>query len=257
MPELDHFYDTLFELSNQDRYNILQSLRVENINVSNMAKHLSLTTQEVSRHINRLSEVGLIEKTDSGEYRLTEYGLLILHQLTGMMFATMNREYFRDHLTLDLPSRHISRLNELKESRLVTDIMIVFADIERIIREAKEYIWRLTDRYNMMALPQLEEATDRGVYFRLMQTKYFQYPPDWPGPGVVLRDAGLRGVFEVRASAEANVFIAMNEKEVAILSFPMEKNQFDYRGFTSTDPTFHGWCKDVYGYYWGSAKPVV
>ena len=256
MPEPDHFHDILFELSNQDRFHILQALQIERFNVTNMSKHLSLTTQETSRHLTRLSEANLIEKTITGEYCLTPYGKLILSQVSGMYFSTTNREYFADHKTDDLHGEFCSRLMELRESRLVMDVMVVFANIERIIDEANEYICRITDRYNMMVLPKLEEATARGVDFKLMQTKDFQYPPDWPGPGVVLREARQKGNFEVRSSDAANLFLAMNEKEVAVLAFPMEKNLFDYRGFTSTDVSFHKWCLDAFNYYWDSARPV-
>jgi predicted transcriptional regulator len=252
----DHFHDILFELSNQDRYSILQTLKTQSYNVTNLAKLLNLTTQETSRHLTRLTATNLIEKTISGEYILTGYGTLILDQLLGTLFVTSNNEYFANHFTTHMPSEYISRLNELENSHLESDVMVVFANIERIIDEAEEYIWRLTDRYNMMALPKLEEATERGVTFRLMQTRYFQYPPDWPGQGIVLREARLSEKFYVRTSNEANLFIAMNEEEVAVLAFPMDKNVFDYRGFSSKDPLFHKWCRDIFEHYWAEASPV-
>ena len=256
MPDIEHFHDILFELSNEDRFNILQSLTSENYNVTNMSRHLALTTQEASRHLNRLAEVGLITKSVSREYELTSYGKLVLSQATGIMFATSNKEYFIDHKTDDIPLEFLCQLTKLRESKLVNDVMVSFANIDRIIEEATEYIWRLTDRYNMMSLPKLEAATERKVNLKLMQTKDFQYPPEWPGPGIVLKEARLKGKFEVRHSSEANVFIAMNEKEVAILALPMENNLFDYRGFTSSDPKFHDWCREIFHFYWANATPV-
>ncbi|MCW4012557.1 MAG: DUF1724 domain-containing protein [Candidatus Bathyarchaeota archaeon] len=256
MPTSSHFHELLFELSNEDRYIILQTLKTRDLNVTNIARELSLTTQESSRHLNRLAEHGLIEKIIRGEYTLTEYGALVLRQAEGLLFASSNRDYYQTHKIPSLPTRFISRLCELDESRMVSDVMVVFALIERIIDEAEEYIWRLTDRYNMMSLPKLEAATERGVEFRLMQTKHFQFPPDWPGVGVILKEARLRGVFDVRTSSEANLFIAMNEKEVAVLGFPMDDNQFDYRGFSSSDPDFHLWCRDLFEYYWAKSLPV-
>lgn len=256
MPTSDYFFDMLFELSNQDRYNILQMLNKENYNVTTIANHLSITTQETSRHINRLVEAGLTQKTISGEYGLTPYGMLMLKSVSDLLFFTSNKDYFTEHLASDLPTRFFSRLNELNESRLISDVMVVFANIERIIEEANEFVWRLTDRYNMMSLPELERATAKHVQFRLLQTKYFQYPLNWPGPGVVLRDARLEGVFEVRSSSMANLFLAMNENEVAVLAFPLRNNVFDYRGFSSKDLKFLEWCKEVFEYHWRNAVPV-
>lgn len=122
--------------------------------------------------------------------------------------------------------------------------MVVIHNIEKMIREAEECIYRLTDRYLMMALPDLEEAVDRG----------FEFPPDWPGEGVILREARLRGQFQVRASDSALIFIAMSEKEVAALAFPSAEGQFDYLGFTASDEGPHRWCRDLYLHYWDAAR---
>ena len=99
MSDIDHFYDIFFELSNKGRYNILQALVKRSYNVTSMAKHLTLTTQESSRHLNRLGEVRLIKKNVSGEYELTNYGRLILSQVSGILFASSYRDYFIDHKT--------------------------------------------------------------------------------------------------------------------------------------------------------------
>ena len=132
--------------------------------------------------------------------------------------------------------------------------MVVIHNIEKMIREAEEYIYRLTDRYLMMALPDLEEAVDRGVELRLMRTREFEFPPDWPGEGVVLREARLRGQFQVRASDSALIFIAMSEKEVAALAFPSAECRFDYLGFKASDEEAHRWCRDLYLNYWDAAR---
>ena len=256
MPATSHFHDLLFELSNEDRYKILQNLTEQENNVTSIARNLSITTQEASRHLNRLHENGLVEKNANSEYCITEYGKMVLRQSAGLIYTSSNREYYTNHLIPNLPTAYVSRLSELDESRLVNDVMVIFALIERIIDEAEEYIWRLTDRYNMMSLPKLEAATKRGVKFRLMRTKHFQFPPDWPGVGVILKDARLVGLFDAKISHDANLFIAMNEKEVAVVAFPMENNVFDYRGYTSTDLDFHNWCRELYQYYWDRAEPV-
>ncbi len=256
MPATSRFHELLFELSNEDRYNILHTLKQEENNVTNISRILSITTQEASRHLSRLSESGLVCKTTTGEYCLTGYGYMVLRQSAGLIYTSSNREYFTNHQIPELPAGFVSRLPELDTSRLINDVMVVFALIERIIDEAEEYIWRLTDRYNMMSLPKLEAATERDVAFRLMRTKHFQFPPDWPGVGVILRDARLGGLFDAKASNEANLFLAMNEKEVAVLAFPTANNVYDYRGYTSSDPDFHNWCRDVFTYYWNEAEPV-
>ena len=256
MQPTDHFFDIFFELSNSYRYNVLKMLSEENFNSTAIAKHLSITTQETSRHLSRLVNAGLAYKTQTGEYDLTPYGYIIGHSVSNLLFITHNKSYFSEHSMSETPDRFLSRLNELESCNQIMDVMVVFANIERIIEEAEDYVWRLPNRYNMMSLPELEKATERGVEFKLLQTKQFKFPPDWPGPGVILKDARLNGVFEVRNNPDANIFLAMNEKEVAILAFPLNENSFDYRGFSSKDLKFLGWCTEVFDYYWQTASQV-
>jgi predicted transcriptional regulator len=251
---MENLCDILFEVSNEDRLRILKALQEEPRNLTPLARKLGLSTQEASRHAVRLSEVGLAAKDSEGLYTLTPYGRLTLSQLRGIEFTSHHKDYFNAHTAEDLPSEYGARLGELSGATPVDDVMVVIHNIERMIREAEEYIWRLTDRYLMMALPDLEEAVNRGVEFRLMRTRDFEFPPDWPGEGVILREARLRGQFQVRASDSALIFIAMSEKAVAALAFPSVEGRFDYLGFTSSDEESHRWCRDLYLHYWDSAR---
>ena len=251
---MEDLCDILFEVSNEDRLRILKALREEPRNLTALARSLGLSTQEASRHAARLSAVGLAAKDPEGLYALTPYGCLTLDQLRGIEFTSRCRDYFNAHTAEDLPPEYGARLGELSCATPVEDVMVVIHNIEKMIREAEEYIYRLTDRYLMMALSLLEEAVDRGVEFRLMRTRDFEFPPDWPGEGVILKEARLRGQFQVRASDSALIFIAMSEKEVGALSFPSAKGRFDYLGFTASDEESHRWCLDLYLHYWDAAR---
>jgi len=251
---LEHLCDLLFEVSNEDRLRMLRRLEEGAMNVTGLSRGLGLTTQEVSRHISRLGETGLVKKATDGQYSLTSLGRLTLRQIEGLEFTSRHNKYFINHTVEDLLASFVYRIGELEGSSRVDDVMVVFNNVERMIREAEEYVWRLTDRYLMMALPELEAATDRGVEFRLMKSKGFEFPPDWPGPGKILAKARADGVFKLRESDAARVFIAMSEKEVAALAFPTTEGRFDYFGFASKDEGTHRWCSDVFQYYWDRAQ---
>jgi predicted transcriptional regulator len=252
--KLEDLCDLFFELSNEDRMKILRELQKDSTNITGLSQAIDVTTQEVSRHVSRFLERDVVSKDGSGAYWLTPFGDLVLSQIQGLSFASRHRDYFKAHVLSDLPTNFLCRIGELSEGILVDDVMLVFHNVERIIDEAEEYIWRLTDRYNMMSLPHLEAATGGGVQFHLLQTKAFEYPPGWPGPGEVMKEARLQGTLKVKISDSANIFIAMSEKEVAVVAFPFENGRFDYLGFTSSDGRVHGWCSDVFQYYWERAK---
>ena len=251
---MESLCDLLFEVSNEDRLRILKALLEEPMNLTALARSLDFSTQEASRHAARLSDVGLAAKDSNGLYALTPYGRLTLGQLKGIEYTSRHRDYFSTHTAESLPPEYGARLRELSGATLVEDVMVVVHAIEKMIREADEYIYRLTDRYLMMALPDLEMAVDRGVEFRLMRTRDFEFPPDWPGEGVILNEARLRGRFQIRASDSALMFIAMSEKEVAALAFPNAEGRFDYLGFTASDVETHRWCRDLYLHYWDAAR---
>jgi len=251
---LERLCDVMFELSNEDRLRILRELEGEVAIVTGLSNRLGLTNQEVSRHLSRLGDVGLTTKAPDGQYSLTSFGGLALRQIEGLEFTSEHKEHFVDHTVENLPAGFVYRIGELEGSAYIDDVMVVFNNVERMIREADEYIWRLTDRYLMMVLPELEAATDRGVEFRLMQSKDFEFPPDWPGPGRILAKARVESVFKLRESNSARIFIAMSEKEVAALAFPTTEGRFDYFGFTSKDEGTHGWCSDVFQHYWDRAR---
>jgi len=251
---LEDLCDLFFELSNEDRMKILRELQGSSANITGLSRAIDISTQEVSRHVSRFLERDVVNRDSSGAYWLTPFGELVLNQIQGLSFASEHRDYFKDHVLSDLPTNFLCRIGELGGSDLVDDVMLVFHNVERIIDEAEEYIWRLTDRYNMMSLPRLEAATGRGVQFRLLQTKGFEYPPNWPGVGEVMSDARIKGTMKVKLSDSANIFIAMSEKEVAVVAFPSANGRFDYLGFTSRDRRVHGWCAEVFQLYWERAR---
>ncbi len=121
----------LFEVSNEDRLKILLQLEKGGINITNLSRELGISTQEASRHISRLSEVGLTTKDPDGVHRMTPFGELTMRQLQGFMFTSRHGGYFKDHSLESLPSEYVCRIGELAESSLVDDVMVVLHNVER------------------------------------------------------------------------------------------------------------------------------
>ena len=59
---------------------------------------------------------------------------------------------------------------------------------------------------------------------------------------------------ERRTLPTVKMRLLLNEKE-ALICFPLKDGRIDYAPFTSKNPEFHKWCKDLYLYYWERAKP--
>jgi len=108
--ELDAFCELLFEASNEDRLQILSLLTEKPMNLTTLSKRVGIGTQEISRHVSRLIESGIIRRDPDGLNRVTPYGRLILRQFSGLKFVSRNRHYFSDHIIDRLPEQFINRL---------------------------------------------------------------------------------------------------------------------------------------------------
>ena len=116
------FYDLMFEVSNEERVRILEAIKEERSSFSGLARRLDITTQEVSRHFNRLMEAGLATRDRDGYPRLTPFGTLVLNQLEAVQFTNYHQDYFVSHVTEGLPGGFLSRFGELAGMRYQDDV---------------------------------------------------------------------------------------------------------------------------------------
>ena len=260
---MEHLCDLYFELSNEDRLEILQKLREDAKNITGIARELGITTQECSRHLARLSEAKLVERDPDGDYSLSQYGRLSLRLIAGQSFVSEYRGYFINHTLEWHPPKLVSRIGELQTGKSANNVMVMFNQVENIIREAQENLMFIHDQYLPSILPLGVEAMKRGITSRSVELKtkapgrsLNPIRPDY----ITLEDEEYfiqvwkEGRITPRFSEEVHVFLYLNEKE-ALIAFPFTEGGFDYLGFSSDDPTFHKYCMDVFDYYFERAEP--
>jgi len=252
----------MFEISNEDRLRIVRELGVESLNITGLSRRLDITTQEVSRHVSRLSDVGLTERSPEGLYSLTPYGELILKQIEGLEFTSRYRDYFKDHSVADLPSELVSRLGDLSGGTFIDDVMVTVHRIEETIKNAEEYILNLNVPYIASAFPLIGDILERGVECRFLRTE------DLAVPDVMIDDrersidedliqrTSATGQYIERLIDQAPVIMYMSEKEVAILTFSLTNGEFDFHGFTYADERMHRWCRDLFNHYWERSREI-
>jgi len=262
MSGMELLCNLLFEVSNEDRLRILHLLHQQGMNVTQLSKALGLSSQEASRHLSRLNKTGATLKESDGKYYLTLYGKLLLTQIQGINFTSRHQQYFRDHTLDQLPRPFIHRLGELSSSAFISDIMVVFTNIETVIQEAEEYLWVITDQYLPSNMRLHIAAYERGVRERNIEAKNWVVPKrikeslrDEEAITQGTRHARTTGMLEERMLDHLNLYLFMSEKEVAIVAFPLTDGRFDYFGFASSDDQAHAWCREVFEHYWERAYP--
>ncbi len=256
---LDNLCTLLFELSNEDRLRILNQLNSKPMNVTNLSKTLDLTIQESSRHVSRLHEAGLTKKDIENFHSLTSYSQLVLTQLQGLEFASQHKSYFTAHSLDHLPTEFTCRIGDLADSTYIDDISDCFYRVEKMIKEAEEYILTATDQYLFNIALLLAEAFERGVNVKNLEPKDLVPSPQIADEfcAVVSREtadqARINGLLEERVLERLDICLYMSEKEVAAIAFSLSDGRFDYLGFTATDERSHKWCMDLFQHYWEKA----
>ena len=255
---MEDLHNLLFELAGEDRLDILFELKNKPLRMSDLSKKLDFTVQETSRNLLRLVDAKLITKEADGCFSLTPFGEETLALLKGFDFLSRHREYFLTHTLGTLPKEFQNSLASLSESQLVDDVMVAFANVESMIRKAKEYVWILSNQVLVSTLPYLEEALKRGAEFKLIRPTNVVPPKDalerMYDP--IFLKALQTGKFENRHLEKIDVLICLSENEVAALGFPTAQGKLDYQGFHATDQSSFKWTKALFSHYWSTATRV-
>ena len=236
---MEDLCDLLFELSSTERMDILMSLRDENLRLSTISQKLDVTVTETSRHLQRLSDVQLIQRENDGRYSLTKYGSLAIFLLKDLKFIAKNRQYFLDHDVTNLPVQFVNRLGELVDSEYEIDAVKAIDRVTHILDNAEECIWSHSYHILPAHVTILEKKVEKEVDFRGI------YPMDYKLSSIIANRLRFVDKIELR--------LLVTEKE-AMCGFLSSSGQPDYSTFFSRDPVFINLCRDIHRYYWGKAS---
>jgi len=256
---LENFNSLLFELSSTDRLEILNLLKKTPLKLSHISNELDFTVQETSRNIARLSEAKLIIKDNDGLFHLTPYGKETINLLSGFRFLFSNKDYFATHTLDKVPEIFRASLGVLDNCEFVGDVMVSFHNVEKMISEATEFVWILTDQILSSTIPYLIQAIESGTEFRLIMPRTYNPTADIRKlvDNPVFERASRSRKLENRFVGAIDLFLCLSEKQVSALAFPTLKDRFDYIGFRSKSESVVEWSKNVFTYYWNKAKPMV
>src|ERR671938_1001868 len=138
---LENTEQTFIELASEQRLSILMRLTEEDIKLSQLAKDLNVTMQEVHRNVNRLMEAGLIKKNSDGTFSLTTFGNTIIKQIPAYDFLSRNKEYFSGHFLGEIPMKFVHRIGALDNSEYIHGMVAVMERWKQIYKESSDYIY--------------------------------------------------------------------------------------------------------------------
>ena len=244
----DHF----LELASPQRLQILFKLSEKPFAITEMAKELDSTKQEVHRNFRRLEDIRLIEKDIDGKYSITTFGKTMCTQVPSLVFLSQNMEYFEDHEFGDVPTKFIMRTGQLAGGKHIKGVVKVLEQWKTIYKNANEYVYEVLYEVPLDLIEPLVKRIKEGIQFNYIFSKSAVIPK---GRKDLLRKLGFdklieKGLVERKMMDSVLTVVVLNEKEACVL-FPNRKGEADISEmFYGNDLMFHEWCLDYFRYCW-------
>jgi len=236
--------ELLFELASDERVAMLTQMESQPLRQSDVARKLSLTVQEASRQLERLTDARLVSKDSESRYSVTSFGRIVLAILPSLSFVQQQRDFLLTHDLSSLPLTFLHRIGELSNHRSINKIDEVMAHLEQVIKGAGKYVWIMADQNVRQAYPHEHPAA---VPFKVI------LPKSVDSETIQILRTRIGSTLQIARMAEVKLTITMNEKTSAVY-FQNRDGEMDFmRGFASEEATFHRWCEDIYSFFWRQA----
>ncbi|HJT09738.1 MAG TPA: transcriptional regulator, partial [Candidatus Nitrosotalea sp.] len=151
------------ELASEQRLNIIFKLLEKKSKISNMAKELHATVQEVHRNFERLANAGLIMKDKDGMYDLTTYGKTMCTQVPSLLFLSKNRKYFENHDFGDVPMKFIQRIGALAGGQQIKGFVKVLEQWKSIYKNADDFVYEIFTEVPLDLIEPLLTKVKKGI----------------------------------------------------------------------------------------------
>jgi len=239
--------EILFALSSGDRMKLFTEISAQELRLTDLAQRLSASVQETSKHLGRLVDCRLIEKTSGATYKITSFGSLIFGMLPSLNFVAQRRKYFLSHDLSFLPPELLWRIGQLTESSFQHHVSNVLIECQHLLGMAEKYFWWSVD----VPLPWFISKK-----FEADTTVRVLLPNSTTAEAVLKAKQIVGGRADFRFAEKVPVGIAANER-VAGVVFPDLEGRIDYScGFIGYSPDFQKWCCDLFSWMWNTATPT-
>ncbi|WP_249111177.1 winged helix-turn-helix domain-containing protein [Nitrosopumilus sp. K4] len=245
--------DLLSSISSGPRLEILQMLRPAELKSSQIAKNMQTSIQAITRHLDRLSESKLIEKTVTGTYRLTPIADVLMLQIPLFEFLENNKEFFSTHDFSGIPPHLVSRLGDLTNCEYEGDVMKSMQRARDVCANAKKSLVGATFTVPLELYDVVLENLKQGGYSKLVYGKntivskgFSEY-----GPRKEYLKYAESGQVEEKIVENIPISVAVSENECHMLFANKGLRIPDCKGvFFGKDPRAIAWCSDLVDYYW-------
>lgn len=157
--------DLFFELSHEGRYKVLKSISKKRSKHMHLEKELRLTGPEISRHLKRLQEAKLIQKTVQGDYQITSFGKLICSVTVFFENSLSLVDFINTHNFENIPLEILFQIICLSDIELGTKTMENIELWAELIKKSNRYIYAITDQLQTSVIPIAHKKVQSGTSF--------------------------------------------------------------------------------------------
>jgi predicted transcriptional regulator len=237
----------LFEIASNERLEILAAVLEGPRKHSEIARRLSMTGSETTRHLARLVSAGLVEKGPNGAYGPTPLAELVWAGLPFLDFAHEHRDYVRRHRLLALDPAFVARLGELAHGSFNEGAYQVIAVQEAALRAVRRRAWIVTVQRFEQAIPILRAKHEAGADVRVVR----------PRPLVDEERRGGRDVrrnFPLRLLPRVDLFLAVLDDQAGVCLPSLDGTVDMTTMILLTDPGGLRWAEDLFLRLWDRAQ---
>lgn len=238
----------IFELSHPARQTIVEIVIANPQRHSDLVNYLNIAPAEVSRHLQRLANSGLIWRNSKARYEATQYGKKLFQELGNMDFICRNKDFCENHDFSAIP-KELRSWSILANAEIIKGSMSVLDVLYQATNRADMFICGVTqlalDPFVLSHVHQLE----KGLELRLIFKKNARIPSEYS-------DHSLLSL-EVRALGDIPIGNIVTDKEV-VLILPDIQGEPDYSfALRSTNEAFLRWGSLMFEHYWNMGENVV
>lgn len=237
----------LFEVASDERLGILKAVAERPLKHAEIARRLSITGSETTRHLNRLTSAGLVTKNLRGEYETTYLAEALRTGLPFFEFLSAHRDYLRTHRLLVVEPPFAERVGELRNGAFVQGTYQIVAVQENALRAVKRRIWVVTEQRFEQALPILRAKAAEGADVRVIRSR------------PLLEDEKRTGVdvrrnFPVKVLRDVPFFLAVLDDQGG-LCLPTSDGKVDMGTMILLrDSEGCRWCEELFLRWWERAE---
>ncbi|QDI89222.1 ArsR family transcriptional regulator [Candidatus Nitrosopumilus sp. SW] len=246
------------ELASEQRLKILSNLNNKPFRVSELAKKIGVTSQEIHRNLERLSNTGFVKKGSDEHFRITTIGKLMLSQMPLMFFITKNQKYFSSHDVSVLPIKFSRRLGVLENCEHIKGVTNVLDTWKKIYKNSKEYVCDIINEAPVGMEEVLVKRIKEGVKYRHILSEDLD---EHEGRTSKLEKIGYyelikKKMIERKEIKSIGIILILNEKEAGII-FPTSDGEPDLRHmFYGKTVLFQDWCVDYFEHNWKKGHKI-